>query len=154
MNIIKIKKYFLSLLIFITSISCNSVYGDNTTMDNLNTLNASVNVKIKDKEYKLKLYDNQTAKDFLALLPLTVNMNDLNSNEKYYNLSKSLTTKTENIGSIKTGDFLLYGNNCIVLFYESFRTSYSYTRLGYIENIEGLKEALGRGSIEITFSLE
>ena len=152
MNIIK--KYFLSLLIFITSISCNSVYGDNTTMDNLNTLNASVNVKIKDKEYKLKLYDNQTSKDFLALLPLTVNMNDLNSNEKYYNLSKSLTTKTENIGSIKTGDFLLYGNNCIVLFYESFRTSYSYTRLGYIENTEGLKEALGRGSIEITFSLE
>ena len=154
MNIIKIKKYFLSLLIFITSISCNSVYGDNTTMENLNTLNASVNVKIKDKEYKLKLYDNQTAKDFLALLPLTVNMNDLNSNEKYYNLSKNLTTKTENIGSIKTGDFLLYGNNCIVLFYESFRTSYSYTRLGYIENTEGLKEALGRGSIEITFSLE
>ncbi|PTY40224.1 cyclophilin-like fold protein [Brachyspira hampsonii] len=144
----KIKKYFLSLLIF-SIIACNSVYGDNTTMGNLNT---SVNVKIKDKEYKLKLYDNQTAKDFLALLPLTVNMNDLNSNEKYYNLSKTLTTKTENIGSIKTGDFLLYGNNCIVLFYESFRTSYSYTRLGYIENIEGLKEALGRGSVEITFS--
>ena len=41
-------------------------------MDNLNTLNASVNVKIKDKEYKLKLYDNQTAKDFLALLPLQI----------------------------------------------------------------------------------
>ncbi|MDO6992611.1 cyclophilin-like fold protein [Brachyspira innocens] len=122
-------------------------------MENLNTLNTSVNVKIKDKEYKLKLYDNQTAKDFLTLLPLTVNMNDLNRNEKYYNLSKNLTTKTENIGSIKTGDFLLYGNNCIVLFYESFRTSYSYTRLGYIENTEGLKEALGRGNIEITFTV-
>ncbi|PPS21904.1 hypothetical protein DJ52_08065 [Brachyspira murdochii] len=121
-------------------------------MENLNVLNTSVNVKIKDKEYKLKLYDNQTAKDFLALLPLTVNMNDLNSNEKYYNLSKNLTTKTENIGSIKTGDFLLYGNNCIVLFYESFRTSYSYTRLGYIENTESLKETLGSGSVEITFN--
>ena len=83
MNIIKIKKYFLSLLIFITSISCNSVYGDN--MNNLNILNKSVNIKIKNKEYKLKLYDNQTAKYFLALLPLTVNMNDLNSNEKYHN---------------------------------------------------------------------
>lgn len=150
----KIKKYFLSLLIFyiMSSIACNSVYGDNTTMNNLNTLNTIINVKIKDKEYKLKLYDNQTAKDFLTLLPLTVNMNDLNSNEKYYNLSKNLTTKTENIGSIKTGDFLLYGNNCIVLFYESFRTSYSYTRLGYIENTEGLKETLGRGNVEITFS--
>ena len=151
----KIKKYFLSLLIFyiMSSIACNSVYGDNTTMNNLNTLNTTINVKIKDNEYKLKLYDNQTAKDFFTLLPLTVSMNDLNSNEKYYNLSKNLTTKTENIGSIKTGDFLLYGNNCIVLFYESFRTSYSYTRLGYIENTEGLKETLGRGSVEITFSV-
>lgn len=133
------------------SAALSSVYGD--SMENLNILNTIVNVKIKDNEYKLKLYDNHTAKDFLSLLPITVNMNDLNSNEKYYNLSKNLTAKIENIGCIKTGDFLLYGNNCIVLFYESFRTSYSYTRLGYIENTEGLKETLGKGNVEITFSV-
>ena len=141
-------KILLSFLIFIIT-ACNSIYGDSATM---NTLNNYVNLRINNKEYKLILYDNDTSRDFLRMLPLTITMNDLNSNEKYYNLSKSLTTKSERAGSIKRGDFMLYGNNCLVLFYESFSTSYSYTRIGYIENTDGLKDSLGRGSIEITFS--
>lgn len=141
-------KILLSFLIFLIT-TCNSIYGDSATM---NTLNNYVNLRINNKEYKLILYDNDTARDFLRMLPLTITMNDLNSNEKYYNLSKSLTTKSERAGSIKRGDFMLYGNNCLVLFYESFSTSYSYTRIGYIENTDGLKDSLGRGSIEITFS--
>lgn len=140
-------KILLSFLIFIMT-ACNSIYGDSATM---NTLNNYVNLRINNKEYKLILYDNDTARDFLRMLPLTITMNDLNSNEKYYNLSKSLTTKSERAGSIKRGDFMLYGNNCLVLFYESFSTSYSYTRIGYIENTDGLKDSLGMGSIEITF---
>lgn len=141
-------KILLSFLIFLIT-ACNSIYGDSATM---NTLNNYVNLRINNKEYKLILYDNDTARDFLRMLPLTITMNDLNSNEKYYNLSKSLTTKSERAGSIKRGDFMLYGNNCLVLFYESFSTSYSYTKIGYIENTDGLKDSLGRGSIEITFS--
>lgn len=141
-------KILLSFLIFLIT-ACNSIYGDSATM---NTLNNYVNLRINNKEYKLILYDNDTARDFLRMLPLTITMNDLNSNEKYYNLSKSLTTKSERAGSIKRGDFMLYGNNCLVLFYESFSTSYSYTRIGYIENTDGLKDSLGNGSIEITFS--
>lgn len=142
-------KILLSFLIFLIT-ACNSIYGDSATM---NTLNNYVNLRINNKEYKLILYDNDTARDFLKMLPLTITMNDLNSNEKYYNLSKSLTTKSERVGSIKRGDFMLYGNNCLVLFYESFSTSYSYTKIGYIENTDGLKDSLGRGSIEITFSV-
>lgn len=145
----KIKKYFLSLLVFSIT-ACNSVYGDNT---NMNTLNTSVNLKINNKEYKLILYDNQTSKDFLSVMPLIITMNDLNGNEKYYNLNKSLTAQSSRVGSIKTGDFMLYGSNCLVLFYENFSTSYSYTKIGYIENTSGLKDSLGRGSIEISFSV-
>ena len=141
-------KILLSFLIFIMT-ACNSIYGDIT---NMNTLNNYVSLKINNKEYKLILYDNDTARDFLKMLPLKITMNDLNSNEKYHNLSSSLTTKSERVGSIKRGDFMLYGNNCLVLFYESFSTSYSYTKIGYIENTDGLKDSLGRGSIEITFS--
>lgn len=143
-------KILLSFLIFIMT-ACNSIYGDSTTM---NTLNNYVTLTINSKEYKLILYDNDTARDFLKMLPLTITMNDLNSNEKYYNLSSSLTTKSERVGSIKRGGFMLYGNNCLVLFYESFSTSYSYTKIGYIENTDGLKDSLGRGSIEITFSAD
>ncbi|TXJ37376.1 cyclophilin-like fold protein [Brachyspira pilosicoli] len=141
-------KILLSFLIFIMT-ACNSIYGDST---NMNTLNNYVSLKINNKEYKLILYDNDTARDFLKMLPLKITMNDLNSNEKYHNLSSILTTKSERVGSIKRGDFMLYGNNCLVLFYESFSTSYSYTKIGYIENTDGLKDSLGSGSIEITFS--
>lgn len=56
-----------------------------------------------------------------------------------------------NPGSIQTGDLMLYGSSCLVLFYESFRTSYSYTRLGRVENPSGLASALGRGSVSVTF---
>nr|WP_300369874.1 cyclophilin-like fold protein [Brachyspira sp.] len=107
-----------------------------------NTLNTNV-----------KLNNNQKAKDFLYIIPLTININDLNNNEKYYNLRKNLTVKTKNICNIKTWDFMLYGNNCIVIFYEIFKTSYSYTRIGYIENANELREILEKESIEITFSI-
>lgn len=142
-------KILLSFLIFIMTACNNSIYGYST---NMNTLNNYVSLKINNKEYKLILYDNDTARDFLKMLPLKITMNDLNSNEKYHNLSSILTTKSERVGSIKRGDFMLYGNNCLVLFYKSFSTSYSYTKIGYIENTDGLKDSLRRGSIEITFS--
>lgn len=146
----KIKKYLLIFIIANITV-CNFIYGDN--ISNMNTLNTSVNLKINNKEYKLILYDNQTAKDFLSMLPLTINMNDLNSNEKYYNLNKTLTMQSTRVESIKTGDFMLYGNNCLVLFYENFKTSYNYTKIGYIENVSELKDSLGRKTVKISFDI-
>ena len=85
---------------------------------------------------------------------MTVNMPDLNRNEKYYYLSGSLPTAASNPGTIRTGDLMLYGSNCVVLFYESFSTSYSYTRLGRVNNSSGLASALGSGSVTVTFELQ
>lgn len=45
----------------------------------------------------------------------------------------------------------LYGSDCLVLFYEDFQSSFSYTRLGYLEEPEGLSEAAGSGSVTVTF---
>jgi hypothetical protein len=47
---------------------------------------------------------------------------------------------------------MLYGSTCLVLFYKDFSTSYSYTKLGSIEDISGLTDALGGGSVQVTFS--
>ena len=34
---------------------------------------------------------------------------------------------------------MLYGNNCLVIFYKSFDTSYSYTKIGHIEDLNELE---------------
>ena len=57
--------------------------------------------------------------------------------------------EAERVSEIHAGDLKLYGSSCLVLFYESFSTSYSYTSLGYVENPEGLAEALGTGSVRV-----
>jgi hypothetical protein len=78
-------------------------------------------------------------------------MTELNGNEKYYDLSNSLPKNSSNPESIKNGDLMLYGSNTLVLFYKSFSTPYSYTRIGSIDDPTGLEEALGTGNVSVTF---
>ena len=98
------------------------------------------------------LEDNPTAQAFKGLLPLTLNMTDVNGNEKYYQFADSLPANASNPGTIHAGDVMLYGSNGLVLFYETFSTSYSYTRIGRIDDASGLAAALGTGNVTVTFA--
>lgn len=100
------------------------------------------------------LYENATANAFKAMLPLTLAMNELNGNEKFYDLTQSLPSNASNPGTIANGDLMLYGSKTLVLFYKSFSTSYSYTRIGRIADTSKLAEALGAGNVKVTFELE
>lgn len=88
------------------------------------------------------------------MLPLEVNMIELNNNEKYCDLPNSLPTNSSNPQIIKSGDLMLYGSKTLVLFYKSFSTSYSYTKLGVIDDATGLEEALGKGNVIVKFESE
>lgn len=111
----------------------------------------SINVIVGSKTFTATLADSETGEAFAALLPLNVTMNELNGNEKYHYLSSSLPTAAYQPGTIHAGDLMLYGNNCVVLFYETFNSSYSYTRIGSIDNPSGLAEALGDGNVSVRF---
>lgn len=110
-------------------------------------------VIVGDKVFKASLVDNATTEYLVDLLPLTMTMSELNGNEKYYYLSDVLPKDATNPGTIHAGDIMLYGNSCVVLFYKTFNTSYSYTRIGAIDDPTGLAEALGSGSVEVRFEM-
>ena len=112
----------------------------------------TVSLKINGTTYQLDLADNPTAKAFKQMLPVTLDMTELNGNEKYHNLSKPLPSNPQSIGKVEAGDVMLFQDDCIVIFYETFSTSYRYTRIGKIENPEGLAKVVGNGSVEVTFS--
>ena len=108
---------------------------------------SNIKVTINDKTYKLNLENNNTVEEFINLLPQEYNMNDLNNNEKYVNMDNTLPTNSYNPKHIEKGDVMLFGNNCLVIFYESFDTNYSYTKIGHIDNLDDL----GNGSIIAKF---
>lgn len=79
-------------------------------------------------------------------------MNELNGNEKYFYLDESLPVNTYSPNTIEKGDIMLFGSSCLVIFYENFNTSYSYTRIGKINNANNLDIILGNNDATVTFS--
>ncbi len=150
------KSLFLIVLVytyvFMDSTSyCNNQ--DNTSnTENISTMpNETIKITVNSQAFTITLLDNNSAKAFKELLPMTIQMIELNGNEKYYDLPNSLPTNSSNLRSIKNGDLMLYGSNTLVLFYKSFSTPYSYTRIGSIDDPVGLEEALGTGNVSVTF---
>ena len=117
----------------------NEVYGDfemdieagSTPID----MQDEVKITINNIEYILKLEKNETSFDIISMLPMNLEMDDLNNNEKYVYLSSSLNSDGNYTGSIKKGDVMLYQNNCLVIFYKDFNTNYYYTKIGHIDNL-------------------
>ncbi len=150
------KQKFINVLVLFSLfivIGCNSKNIENNTKTNNNKIDNnnsnevinSVKVIINGNEYKINLEDNETVKSFVNILPQEFIMNELNGNEKYIYLDNTLPTNSYNPKHINKGDVMLYGNNCLVIFYKSFDTPYSYTKIGHIDNLPDI----GNGNIKV-----
>ena len=98
--------------------------------------------------------DNSSAEDFIALLregDITIEMEDYGGFEKVGPLGQRLPTENTQT-TTQAGDIVLYQGDQIVLFYGS--NSWSYTRLGRIDDLTGWAEALGGGDLSVTLSLQ
>ena len=114
--------------------------------------NNKIIINIGGTTYTATLEDNETTRELVNKLPLEITMDELNGNEKYYYMTSSLPTNSKRVGNIETGDIMLYGSDCLVIFYESFNTPYSYTRIGKIDNPSSLKGTVGKDSIEVSIT--
>lgn len=110
-------------------------------------------VKVGNQNFTATLHDNETTRALIQKLPLTLTMSEMNGNEKYHYFSDTLPTSASRPASIRAGDLMLFGSDCLVLFYENFSTSYSYTPMGSIDNPAGLSEALGTGDVQVVFRI-
>ncbi len=124
---------------------------NNNNLTEKGEINMNINVIIGNEIFTATLEDNEISKKFIEMLPLEITMSELNGNEKYYYLNENLPTNSYNPKKINNGDIMLFGSDCLVLFYKSFDTSYSYTRLGSIDNPKGLEDALGSGNSKVRF---
>ena len=111
-----------------------------------------MNIQIDNKTFTVIVENNKTVKELYQKLPITLTMSDLNNNEKYCYLDFTLPTDAESVKNIKKGDVMLFGNSCLVIFYKSFTTSYSYTKIGHIENPADIETALGRKDIKVVLT--
>ena len=109
---------------------------------------------IGKRRFAITLIDNDAARAFVAQLPLTLEMSELNGNEKHAELPKALPTNASRPGTIRNGDLMLYGSNTLVIFYVTFKSSYSYTRLGRVDEPAALAQALGARGVRAVFSTD
>jgi hypothetical protein len=111
-----------------------------------------ITIQVTDKVFNATLADDATAAAFVARLPMSLRMADLNANEKFVDLPTSLPTRASIPSTIHAGDLMLYGSRTVVLFYKTFQTTYSYTPIGRIDRPGGLQEALGPEDVVVSFA--
>ena len=107
---------------------------------------------IGERRFAITPADTDAARAFAAMLPLTLDMEELNGNEKKKELPIPLPSDASRPGTIRNGDVLLWGSRTVVVFYRTFESSYAYTRLGRVDDPAGLPQSLGRDDVRVVFS--
>ncbi|MZQ99706.1 MAG: hypothetical protein GT601_18730 [Acidaminobacter sp.] len=92
----------------------------------------------------------EALKQYLANEPVTLSLDDYAGMEKVGDLGTTLPRNDTQITTI-SGDVILYLGDQFSIYYG--KNSWNFTMLGHIDDVEHLEEALGKGSIEVTLSL-
>ena len=136
--------------------SANSLSGNSGTEGKKDESEMSQNViylSAGNETFAVALEDNDAANALMKLLQngsVTISLNDYGGFEKVGALGTDLPAD-DAYTTTQAGDIVLYQGNQIVIFYGS--NTWSYTRLGKINETEDLQAALGKGTVSVTFSL-
>ncbi|MBO4575705.1 MAG: hypothetical protein J5680_01200 [Neisseriaceae bacterium] len=130
-----------TLFAFILGLSVLSVWAENM----------KIKIIVNNQEFTATMQDNTASQELLQMLPLQIDMTELNGNEKYHQFSdKKFSTNSHIVKNIANGDLMIFGNNYLVIFYKNFtQNNYAYTPIGKIDNPKNLPQALGHGNVKI-----
>ncbi len=113
-----------------------------------------MNVQIGEYTFIATLESNEAVDKLIEMMeasPVTIKMDDYSGFEKVGSLNVSLP-RSDKQTTTNPGDIVLYNGSNIVIFYGN--NSWSYTRIGHIDNLENWTNALGSGSVEVTFLID
>lgn len=109
-----------------------------------------IEIDIDGTTISAALDDNETARDFAALLPLSLTLEDYASTEKVSDLPKALSTKGAPSGTAaKAGDLTYYapwGN--LAIFYKDFRHAAGLIKFGTLDS--GVDIMRKKGPFKVT----
>lgn len=104
-----------------------------------------------DRTLTAVLEDNETARDFASLLPLSLNFDDFNRTEKISDLPRKLSTTDAPDGADPAmGDIAYYapwGN--LAVYYRDFSYSRGLVRLGRLEGDPAAMADLSAGAVRV-----
>lgn len=104
-------------------------------------------ITINNEEYVINVENETLMEELFNSLPQTFTMTELNGNEKYYYLNSNMkNANSEAVGQVQKGDVMLFGSDCLVIFYDSFETEFRYTKIGHIDNLGDL----GSGNVDVS----
>lgn len=106
---------------------------------------------VGERRFVVTLSSNATGQAFAELLPLTLDMAELNGSEKHADLPTALPADATRPGMIHNGDLMLYGSKTVVVFYKAFTSPYSYSHIGRVADPAGLAHVLGQQSVRLAF---
>lgn len=155
------KRVLILVFALVMSLSYSACRADNsmpssasskmpTEISNQQVTSMKIDIKVGDRVVTATLINSKTTQDFVALLPLTLTLEDYARTEKISNLPRRLSTEDTPPGSDPVvGDIAYYapwGN--LAIYYRDFRYSDGLVILG---KIDGGIEALNvPGSVNVT----
>ncbi len=138
----------------LSNIQQMGVLQPDTNSDMEENMVKKMTLQIGNSSFTATLENNLAVDAFVEMMsdsPVIIQMNDYSGFEKVGSLGTSLPVDDRQT-TTHAGDIVLYNGNQIVIFYGS--NSWSYTRLGKIDDLSGWEDALGSGDIAVTFCLE
>ena len=114
-----------------------------------------IRLKVGDKEITATLMDSETTRDFIALLPMTLTMNDLFRREKFAHLPRAISEGGPRKKTYEVGEVIYWSPGPdVAIFYRHDGQSIPSPGIIVIGKIDSGMEALNvPGSVKVTIEL-